>query len=122
MPSNLLSPSSNEMPLQRFLANDLESSDAAFVAAMRKLGATTAAAALAHRDLPPLARERFTVLVDLGVLREGAPGTFYLFERSAGVRAESDVAGSAFRRFAGLRAVFWLAVLLLPILLIQLLA
>ncbi|MHB0964737.1 MAG: hypothetical protein ACYC5V_16175, partial [Gemmatimonadaceae bacterium] len=61
---------------------DEPDTDADFADSMRRLGATTPATACPDRELPHLTRERFRDLLDRGVLREGAPRTFYLYERA----------------------------------------
>ncbi len=49
------------------------------VAAFRQAGATSPAAARPLRDLPPLDEHVFEQCLDAGVVREGAPGTFYVY-------------------------------------------
>jgi len=72
----------------------------------RVLGAVTPASALPGNDLP-LHATAFDNLLRRGVIREGAPGTFYLYEpqpaKGAGVR----------------RLLFFFAVIILPVAFIQ---
>jgi hypothetical protein len=107
------------MTLPQAHYSELLSGERQFVAAMRALGATSSATAVAHRDLPSIPRERFRALVQTGVLREGAPGTFYLYEQATPMRATSSEARSPFGRSFWLRLPLWLAALLLPLLLIR---
>ncbi len=75
-------------------------------ALFRTLGAITPASARPARDLPP-ASATFDNLLRQGIIREAAPGTFYLYEprlaRGRVVRA----------------VLFWLVVVIAPIALIQ---
>lgn len=76
-------------------------------AAFRDLGAVTPANARPGKELPVMDADTFDSLLRRGVIREGAPGTYYLYEpkpaRSGWVR----------------RAIFWLAVLIIPVTIIQ---
>jgi hypothetical protein len=56
--------------------------DAPYLAELRRRGAVAPSSALAHSELPPIPPSRLALLIDLGVIREGAPGSFYLYERS----------------------------------------
>lgn len=57
----------------------LESDRRRVVDAMHGVGATSPASARKASQLPEVVRERLEHSVTLGVVREGAPGTFYLF-------------------------------------------
>lgn len=91
---------------------DLYSEEAAGARAaerhFREVGATSAATARAPETLPPIDPQVMRRLVDAGRLREGAPGTFYLYERAR--RGGWSIV---------LRVLLWLALLLVPILMIQ---
>lgn len=93
--------------------------DAEFVGEMRQRGATSPATALRDRDLPRLSRQRFRDLLDRGVLREGTPGTFYLYEHA--VPADMAIPRpNALNAPALLKSVlFWLVVILTPVIIIQ---
>ena len=93
---------------------------AEFVASMRRLGATSPATACPDRDLPRLTREQFRSLLDRGTLREGAPGTFYLYEHAVTSTMEPYRKSSVTTRGLLVRVLFWLLVILVPVLLIQL--
>ena len=96
------------------------SNDADFADIMRRLGATSPATACSDRDLPCLSRERFRDLLDRGVLREGAPGTFYLYEHAI-ISSVTTPPAREFRAPAlALRLLFWLLVILVPVIFIQL--
>ena len=75
-------------------------------AAFRSLGAVTPASARPGKDLP-LETASFQSLLHQGVIREGAPGTFYLYERP---RAP----GSWIRQ-----VIFWIVVVIVPVAIIQ---
>ena len=75
-------------------------------AAFREIGAVSSGTARAGKDLPPHS-PAFDALLRRGVIREGAPGTFYLYEPPRGPR-----------RWA-LRLIFWAVVILTPVLIIQ---
>lgn len=75
-------------------------------AAFRAIGAVSPATARPDKDLPPRS-PAFDALLRRGVIREGAPGTFYLYEPP---RAPS--------RWA-LRLIFWAVVIFTPVLIIQ---
>lgn len=94
--------------------------DLDFADSMRRLGATTPATACPDRDLPYLTRERFRGLVDRGVLREGAPGTFYLYERAVAASVITPPARTFPAPSLALRMLFWLLVILVPVIIILL--
>ncbi|MHB1097697.1 MAG: hypothetical protein ACYC3F_16180 [Gemmatimonadaceae bacterium] len=98
---------------------DAPGADADFADIMRRLGATTPATACPDRELPQLTRERFRDLLDRGVLREGAPRTFYLYERAVTPSVVTPPARTSTARAVVLRVLFWLVVILVPVLLIQ---
>ena len=108
------------MALQRNGEMGDSSGDADFMDAMRRLGATSSATACPDRDLPRLSRERFRTLLDHGVLREAASGTYYLYEHAVA----PPMAFPAARRAPGGRRlvtllIFWLAVILVPVIFMQ---
>ena len=75
-------------------------------AAFRALGAVTPATARSGKDLP-LETASFQNLLHQGVIREGAPGTFYLYERP---RASG---------FWIRQVLFWIVIIILPVAIIQ---
>ncbi|HVZ50025.1 MAG TPA: hypothetical protein VG916_14655 [Gemmatimonadaceae bacterium] len=87
-----------------------------FLSEMRARGATTPAQACDERALPRLSRAQFQVLVDLGIVREGAPGTFYLYgDAHMGPRAARR---PPLQRLA-IVIFFWLLIILVPVLLLR---
>lgn len=74
-------------------------------AAFRGLGAVTAANARPGKEFPLVDSAIFDELLRRGVIREGAPGTYYLYE---------PVPGRGARRLAQ-QLLFWLAVLAIPV-------
>ena len=99
---------------------DEPGTDTEFAHIMRRLGATTPETACPDRELPHLTRERFRDLLDRGVLREGAPRTFYLYERAVTPSIVTPTAQTSTARAIILRVLFWLVVILVPVLFIQL--
>ena len=79
-------------------------------AALIAVGAVSPATARALAEFPLVDDSAFDALVRRGVIREAAPGTFYVFR--------SDAESHDWRRAVKL-VLFWLIVLLIPILLIQ---
>ena len=75
-------------------------------AAFRALGALTPATARPGKDLP-VESAAFKNLLHRGVVREGAPGTYYLYEPP---RAS---------RFWIRQAIFWIVIVILPVAIIQ---
>lgn len=75
-------------------------------AAFRALGAVTPATARPGKELP-LESVSFKNLLHRGVIREGAPGTFYLYEpqRPSG--------------FWIRQVIFWIVIVILPVAIIQ---
>jgi len=72
----------------------------------RALGAVTPASAVHGKDLP-LATRSFKSLLHRGVIREGAPGTFYLYEQQR--TAEFWIR----------QALFWIVIVIVPVAIIQ---
>lgn len=85
------------------------------IACLRTADAVSPAAARSLSDLRCKPDAIWQSLVDEGTVREGPPGTFYLYERSASAYV---FVGSSWKRFAKV-FVFWLLILLIPIFLIQ---
>lgn len=79
--------------------------------AMREVGAVSPATACRARDLPAVVREGLERYVSAGVVREGAPGTYYLFEVKA-----PPLTG---RRIL-MAVLFWLLVIIIPVAILQL--
>jgi hypothetical protein len=75
-------------------------------AAFRALGAVTPATARPGKDLP-LETVSFKNLLHRGVIREGAPGTFYLYEHQ---RASG---------FWIRQVLFWIVIVTVPVAIIQ---
>ena len=76
-------------------------------AVFRALGAVTPANARPAKEFPAVDAESFDNLLRAGVIREGAPGTFYLYEPAPG-------------RLRWVRQVLFFAVIiLLPVGIIQ---
>lgn len=82
------------------------------VDAMGSVGAISPATACRASQLPDHVRDNLDYFVTLGVVREGAPGTFYLFE------APPPPAWS--RRRIALAVLYWLLVIIIPVLILWL--
>jgi hypothetical protein len=97
----------------------------AFVQAAEALGATAPASARSLTDLPRLSARELDALVDLGLVREAADWTYYVFRSRAtsGPLAPAVVPPSREARWSRGRLVrlfvFWLLVILIPVLLLQ---
>ncbi len=77
--------------------------------AMRRVGAVGAANAIAQADLPRELQDSLQPLVEAGVIREGAPGTYYLHESGRWSRGRI------------LKAIsFWFLVIIIPVIILQL--
>jgi hypothetical protein len=75
----------------------------------RAAGAISPASARVGKDLPPFDADTFDRLLHRGVLREGAPGSFYLYEN----RRPRSASGL-------LRTLlFWILVVLIPVALMK---
>lgn len=94
-------------------------SDADFADIMRRLGATSPATACPERELPHLTRACCQDLLDRGVLREAAPGTFYLYEQAISASVISPPPRAFPAPSLALRLFFWLLVILVPVIIIQ---
>ena len=84
----------------------LDAGDSELRAAFRALGALTPATARPAKDLPTETAS-FNNLLRRGVIREGAPGTFYLYESRRGPG------------YVVSRLVFWIVLILTPVAIIQ---
>lgn len=98
-----------------FAAQNVSSSERV-IAKLRAADAVSPASARSLSDLRCKADEAWQALVEEGRIREGAPGTFYLYERAGSAVG----AGIPSRARLAKTFVFWLLILLIPILLIQL--
>jgi hypothetical protein len=88
------------------------------LAKLRAADAVSPASARSLDDLRCKADASWQSLVDEGRIREGAPGTFYLYERAA----PASVAGIAPRARLAKTLVFWVIIMLIPIVLIELMS
>lgn len=103
----------------------LPPTDAAVVDAMQRLRATSARRAVRKRELPDDILARLPDLEDRGLIREGAPGEYYLYlSPITGLPTAAAPRGASFGGVARARlfkiAMLWLLVLLLPILVLRL--
>jgi hypothetical protein len=96
--------------METYLLMEQRAAAAALRDAMRSGGAVSPATAKPLTALPPLSEAQFQWALERGVVREGAPGTFYLFESTSSGRSKG----------AWIRTIlFWLLIALIPVLLIQ---
>lgn len=93
--------------------------DAAVITAMQAMGATSPRRACRTSDLPLEVRGRLTELLDRGIVREGAPGSYYLYVSAPGVSRASQRQPFRWRRLI-LTLLLWLVLILLPVIFIQL--
>jgi len=80
-------------------------------AAFRGLGAVTPANARPGKEFPLVDSVTFDELLRRGVIREGAPGTFYLYEEQPGP--------SGWSRAILPRILFWIALIGIPVGILQ---
>jgi hypothetical protein len=93
-----------------------------FVAAAEAKGATSPANARTSGELPRISARELTDLLDIGIVREAAAGSFYVYERARPAPGlEPTPAGPkpGIRRIV-VMIVFWLIVVLLPLLFLRL--
>lgn len=100
-----------------FPESALQSDDpsAAFVAALRRRGATSPKAACPAPELPRITSSRLRALLDSGLVRECADGALYVYEQPPRVVGREYPTG---RRLV-LALAFWLAAIIVPVLLFQ---
>lgn len=85
---------------------------------MQSLGATSPQHACRENRLPPELRAGLPDFVDRGLIREGAPGTYYLY-LAGSMPAGSRLSGYPSRRRLSLTVAIWLLLVLLPVLWFQ---
>ena len=91
----------------------------AFVAAAESMGATSPASARPGGELPRISARELTDLLDTGIVREAAPGSFYVYGRARPAPAlEPTPASPRATRFV-LAVIFWLIVIVIPILFLR---
>ena len=92
-----------------------------FVAAAEGKGATSPATARTSGDLPRISARELTDLLDTGIVREAAPGSFYVYERARpmpGLEPTPASAGPNIGRIVRI-VVFWLIALAIPLLFLR---
>ncbi len=93
-----------------------------FVAAAEAKGATSPATALTSGDLPRISARELTDLLDTGLVREAASGSFYVYARARpapGLEPTPASAKLSARRIV-LMIVFWLIVVAVPLIFLRL--
>jgi len=108
----------------------LSAAQRAFVERAEALGATAPATARALMELPRLSSAELDALVESGLVREASDSRYYVFQsrRAAPTWHAAGRAATAYRRgpWTARRYwrtfLFWLLVILIPILLLQLTA
>ena len=93
-----------------------------FVAAAEGKGATSPATARTSGELPRISARELTELLDIGIVREAAPGSFYVYERARPAPVlEQTPAGATpnVRRIVAM-IVFWLIVAAVPLIFLRL--
>jgi hypothetical protein len=98
-------------------ANALQPDDpsAAFVAALRRRGATSPKAACPATELPRITSSRLRALLDSGLVRECADGALYVYELPVRGVGHDYPTG---RRLV-LTLAFWLTAIIVPVVLFQ---
>ena len=112
---------SDAYPVEPSTPHSLSAAQRAFVEAAEALGATAPAGARPLPELPRLSARELDELVELGLVREASDWRYYVFRsRRAGAArlpAPSWTRARVLRTF-----IFWLILILIPILLIRLTA
>jgi hypothetical protein len=95
-----------------------------FIEAAVTLGATSPAGARPESELPRLSARQLQHLLDQGIVREAAPGTFYVYRQGGKTAPQPTVAAAVSaeptlsRR--ALMIAFWLIVVLIPLVYLRL--
>lgn len=99
----------------------LSKSQRAFVEGAETLGATGATNARPLPDLPLLPRGELDELIELGIVREAADWRYYVYRSRRDLTAALPPADTARNRGRLLKTLFfWLLIMLIPIVLVQL--
>ena len=94
-----------------------------FVETAISLGATSSATARSGSELPRLSARKLQELLDQGIVREAAPGTFYIYRRVADPGSGEPAPSAPAVRTGGKRALaiaFWFLVALVPLMYLRL--
>ena len=91
-----------------------------FVAAAELKGASSPATARPGGELPRISARELTDLLDVGIVREAAPGSFYVYARARPVPGVEPTPASPRSRRLVLAVIFWLIVIAVPILFLRL--
>ena len=101
--------------------HSLSAAQRAFVQAAEALGATAPANARPLPELPRLSGRELDELVEIGLVREAADWRYYVFRSQPVVTAPFSSQAAPWTRGRYLRTfLFWLIVILIPILLVRL--
>ena len=108
-------------PVMPSTPHSLSAAQRAFVENAEALGAITPAAARPLPELPRLSGRELDELVELGLVREAADWRYYVFRsRRVATSTLPPSSAAAWTRGRVLRTfLFWLIVLLIPILLVR---
>jgi len=113
-PTRMNRPSANVTTRNPYAPQSLSSRER-IIAQLRGADAVSPASARSLSDLRCKPDVSWQSLVDEGLVREGPPGMFYLYERTT---PQGVASGPRWKRFAKTFA-FWILILLLPIIIIQ---
>ena len=91
-----------------------------FVAAAESKGATSPASARGSGELPRISARELTDLLDTGIVREAAPGSFYVYARARPAPGLEPTPASPRSKRLVLALIFWLIVIAVPILFLRL--
>ena len=107
----------DDFPVVPSTPYSLSAAQRAFVEAAETLGAIAPADARPLPELPRLSGRELDELVELGLVRDAADWRYYVFRARGAVAAPPRIRGRFLRTF-----LFWLIVILIPILLVRLTA
>src|SRR5688500_9104909 len=93
-----------------------------FVAAAEAKGATSPATALTSGDLPRISARELTDLLDTGLVREAAPGSFYVYARARPMPGLEPTPASSSPNIGRIVriVIFWLLVAAIPLIFLRL--
>ena len=103
------------------MPHSLSAAQRAFVEAAEAVGATAPAGARPLTELPRLSGRELDELVELGLVREAADWRYYVFRSRRGIAAHPPMPARTWTRSRYLKTfIFWLILILIPILLVRL--
>lgn len=91
----------------------------AFIAAAESKGASSPTTACSSGELPRISARELTDLLDMGIVREAAPGSFYVYARARPAPGLEPTPATPRGKRIVLAVIFWLIVIAIPILFLR---